>query len=141
MLHGGPVTIRRRRQGDVRFEPITPGGDRIAVIAAPSDIRGSCIEPGNGMNSPSSETLSTEDAVQIIGGRNTRGDKSDSPGRRNEILSGTDRRFLWSVSQPNCVQNRPPAPSRYQVPARLPATLSFIQVAADKGIVTTHRLA
>src|ERR1017187_5987043 len=84
MLHGGPVTIRRRRQGDVRFEPITPGGDRIAVIAAPSDIRGSCIEPGNGMNSPSSGTLSTEDAVQIIGGRNTRGDKSDSPGRRNE---------------------------------------------------------
>jgi hypothetical protein len=38
------------------------------------------------MNSPSSETLSTEDAVQIIGGRNTRGEKSDSPGRRNEIL-------------------------------------------------------
>src|ERR1035441_6469794 len=36
------------------------------------------------MNSPSSETLSTEDAVQTIGGRNTRGDKSDSPGRRNE---------------------------------------------------------
>jgi hypothetical protein len=38
------------------------------------------------MNSPSSETLSTEDAVQTIGGRNTRGEKSDSPGRRNEIL-------------------------------------------------------
>src|ERR1035438_8436771 len=26
----------------------------------------------------------TEDAVQTIGGRNTRGDKSDSPGRPNE---------------------------------------------------------
>jgi hypothetical protein len=38
ILHGRPVTIRRRRQGEVRFEPITPGGDRIAVIAAPSDI-------------------------------------------------------------------------------------------------------
>src|ERR1035438_10384090 len=36
------------------------------------------------MNSPSSETLSTEDAVQTIGGRNTPGDKSESPGRRNE---------------------------------------------------------
>jgi hypothetical protein len=41
------------------------------------------------MNSPSSETLSTEDAVQTIGGRNTRGDKSDSPGRRNEIFTLT----------------------------------------------------
>ena len=42
------VVTRRRRRGDVRFEPITPGGGRIAVIANPSDIRGPSIEPGNG---------------------------------------------------------------------------------------------
>src|ERR1017187_1496523 len=41
------------------------------------------------MNSPQSETSLTEDAVQTIGGRNTRGDKSDSPGRRNEIFAST----------------------------------------------------
>jgi hypothetical protein len=39
------------------------------------------------MNPPPSGTSLTEDAVQTIGGRNTRGDKSDSPGRRNEILN------------------------------------------------------
>src|ERR1035437_2361134 len=39
------------------------------------------------MNPPQSGTSLTEDAVQTIGGRNTRGDKSDSPGRRNEILN------------------------------------------------------
>ena len=48
------------------------------------------------MNSPSSETLSTEDAVQTIGGRNTRGDKSESPGRRNEVLKW-DRQSLFVV--------------------------------------------
>jgi hypothetical protein len=41
------------------------------------------------MNPPQSGTSLTEDAVQTIGGRNTRGDKSDSPGRRNEIFTST----------------------------------------------------
>jgi hypothetical protein len=51
------------------------------------------------MNPPQSGTSLTGDAVQTIGGRNTRGDKSDSPGRRNEILVSTP------TSQPNCIQN------------------------------------
>src|ERR1039458_6443662 len=41
------------------------------------------------MNPPQSGTSLTGDAVQTIGGRNTRGDKSDSPGRRNEIFPST----------------------------------------------------
>src|ERR1035437_9068192 len=41
------------------------------------------------MNPPQSGTSLTGDAVQTIGGRNTRGDKSDSPGRRNEIFAST----------------------------------------------------
>src|ERR1019366_8464773 len=41
------------------------------------------------MNPPQSGTSLTGDAVQTIGGRNTRGDKSDSPGRRNEIFTST----------------------------------------------------
>ena len=39
---------RRRRRGDIRFEPITPGGERIAPVAVPSDIGGPSIEPVNG---------------------------------------------------------------------------------------------
>src|ERR1017187_6737949 len=41
------------------------------------------------MDSPQRETSLTEDAVQTIGGPNTRADKSDSPGRRNEIFAST----------------------------------------------------
>src|ERR1035438_10114854 len=56
------------------------------------------------MNSPSSETLSTEDAVQIIGGRNTRGDKSDSPGRRNEKSYARTVSLQWGGARalPSC---------------------------------------
>jgi hypothetical protein len=50
------------------------------------------------MNPPPSGTSLTEDAVQTIGGRNTRGDKSDSPGRRNEILN------LDPTSSPKCAR-------------------------------------
>src|ERR1017187_7191816 len=47
-LNGEPHNQGVPRQGDLRFEPITPGGVRIAVIAVPSDIRGPGIETVNG---------------------------------------------------------------------------------------------
>src|ERR1039457_3173594 len=46
--HGEPHNQGVPRREDVRFEPITPGGERIAPIAVPSDIRGPGIESGNG---------------------------------------------------------------------------------------------
>ena len=88
------------------------------------------------MNSPSSETLSTEDAVQTIGGRNTRGDKSDSPGRRNEksyarivFNSRWGRRpvcarplvaLLPLPISPNCVQNPQPLTALSRASESLP---------------------
>src|ERR1035437_3863295 len=69
------------------------------------------------MNPPQSGTSLTEDAVQTIGGRNTRGDKSDSPGRRNEILE------LDLALSPKCFHFLPPAPGGQRVkPDRLPAS-------------------
>src|ERR1017187_2343125 len=79
------------------------------------------------MNPPQSGTSLTEDAVQTIGGRNTRGDKSDSPGRRNEILN------LDPALSPKCFLfplapgPRPPAHARRRISARASSSAVFFR--------------
>src|ERR1035437_7231570 len=78
------------------------------------------------MNPPQSGTSLTEDAVQTIGGRNTRGDKSSSPGRRNEILE------LDPASSPKCrfYAPDPRTPGYRPFLRRLPSCAILITTAA-----------
>jgi hypothetical protein len=78
------------------------------------------------MNPPQSGTSLTEDAVQTIGGRNTRGDKSDSPGRRNEIFA----------SAPTLSVELCPVP----VPPPVFAGGVFRSMHPEIGFVPPHRL-
>src|ERR1017187_8610628 len=105
------------------------------------------------MNPPQSGTSLTEDAVQTIGGRNTRGDKSDSPGRRNEILnldpalSPKCFLFPWLLAPGPRLRAPPHFRPRFilrrLLPFALPLVVQFLalgdgQLALDPAVLKVH---
>src|SRR5207237_9044394 len=57
------------RQGDFGFEPLTPGGENIALIDSPSDLREPGIESTGERKAIQPVSNALEDAAQTIGRR------------------------------------------------------------------------